>query len=118
MFFFFKQKTAYEMRISDWSSDVCSSDLRLHELGDLTDDFIRASLRQSRVSLFIAGLAVRAGIDFATSWLIISDPGADSAVVLLRAIDMPRDIAASILMLMQRLQIGRASCRERVCQYV
>src|SRR3546814_9277998 len=34
--FFFKQKTAYEMRISDWSSDVCSSDLRLaaaHRLG-------------------------------------------------------------------------------------
>src|SRR3546814_17317096 len=29
-FFFFKQKTAYEMRISDWSSDVCSSDLRHH----------------------------------------------------------------------------------------
>src|SRR3546814_13490637 len=34
-FFFFKQKTAYEMRISDWSSDVCSSDLhaREHALG-------------------------------------------------------------------------------------
>src|SRR3546814_8788616 len=31
VFFFFKQKTAYEMRISDWSSDVCSSDL---EVGD------------------------------------------------------------------------------------
>src|SRR3546814_568953 len=29
LFFFFKQKTAYEMRISDWSSDVCSSDLVL-----------------------------------------------------------------------------------------
>src|SRR3546814_7874567 len=29
VFFFFKQKTAYEMRISDWSSDVCSSDLKL-----------------------------------------------------------------------------------------
>src|SRR3546814_12218437 len=29
LFFFFKQKTAYEMRISDWSSDVCSSDLFL-----------------------------------------------------------------------------------------
>src|SRR3546814_1062341 len=28
IFFFFKQKTAYEMRISDWSSDVCSSDLQ------------------------------------------------------------------------------------------
>src|SRR3546814_9668306 len=32
-FFFFKQKTAYEMRISDWSSDVCSSDL--HILNDV-----------------------------------------------------------------------------------
>src|SRR3546814_5614882 len=34
LFFFFKQKTAYEMRISDWSSDVCSSDLpyRAHPL--------------------------------------------------------------------------------------
>src|SRR3546814_2504982 len=30
-FFFFKQKTAYEMRISDWSSDVCSSDLPLRQ---------------------------------------------------------------------------------------
>src|SRR3546814_9139653 len=38
VFFFFKQKTAYEMRISDWSSDVCSSDLTdvpVHiEIGD------------------------------------------------------------------------------------
>src|SRR3546814_3372783 len=32
-FFFFKQKTAYEMRISDWSSDVCSSDLFLRRAG-------------------------------------------------------------------------------------
>src|SRR3546814_3767278 len=31
MVFFFKQKTAYEMRISDWSSDVCSSDLIVHQ---------------------------------------------------------------------------------------
>src|SRR3546814_4068988 len=30
MFFFFKQKTAYVMRISDWSSDVCSSELNFH----------------------------------------------------------------------------------------
>src|SRR3546814_9392988 len=30
-FFFFKQKTAYEMRISDWSSDVCSSDLQARQ---------------------------------------------------------------------------------------
>src|SRR3546814_16786512 len=33
-FFFFKQKTAYEMRISDWSSDVCSSDLLLVQQAD------------------------------------------------------------------------------------
>src|SRR3546814_7294043 len=33
VFFFFKQKTAYEMRISDWSSDVCSSDLRRADEG-------------------------------------------------------------------------------------
>src|SRR3546814_5527293 len=32
-FFFFKQKTAYEMRISDWSSDVCSSDLYKNRYG-------------------------------------------------------------------------------------
>src|SRR3546814_6644206 len=35
IFFFFKQKTAYEMRISDWSSDVCSSDLQ--DRGQETD---------------------------------------------------------------------------------
>src|SRR3546814_3429801 len=34
MFFFFKQKTAYEMRISDWSSDVCSSDRHRAAFGD------------------------------------------------------------------------------------
>src|SRR3546814_11743874 len=40
IFFFFKQKTAYEMRISDWSSDVCSSDLT--DLGDLVfANFVR-----------------------------------------------------------------------------
>src|SRR3546814_12896593 len=33
-FFFFKQKTAYEMRISDWSSDVCSSDLSDRQAGE------------------------------------------------------------------------------------
>src|SRR3546814_12237107 len=32
LFFFFKQKTAYEMRISDWSSDVCSSDLSKYDV--------------------------------------------------------------------------------------
>src|SRR3546814_19941693 len=42
LFFFFKQKTAYEMRISDWSSDVCSSDLDAVELASLLDDGVEA----------------------------------------------------------------------------
>src|SRR3546814_19141848 len=37
--FFFKQKTAYEMRISDWSSDVCSSDLERKEKVDFTNKY-------------------------------------------------------------------------------
>src|SRR3546814_7108134 len=44
-FFFFKQKTAYEMRISDWSSDVCSSDLLLVYFGWLTLFFLREARR-------------------------------------------------------------------------
>src|SRR3546814_17391207 len=36
IYFFFKQKTAYEMRISDWSSDVCSSDLRRRPVAAFT----------------------------------------------------------------------------------
>src|SRR3546814_4975684 len=43
--FFFKQKTAYEMRISDWSSDVCSSDLHGRNKGRLT---IRRCLQEAR----------------------------------------------------------------------
>src|SRR3546814_8538405 len=43
MFFFFKQKTAYEMRISDWSSDVCSSDLSGNIVGRPHVHFLRAA---------------------------------------------------------------------------
>src|SRR3546814_3563357 len=43
LFFFFKQKTAYEMRISDWSSDVCSSDLSL-KLDPLDEEHRHRSL--------------------------------------------------------------------------
>src|SRR3546814_7588755 len=46
-FFFFKQKTAYELRISDWSSDVCSSDLFLVRQISLTADgreIVRAAM--------------------------------------------------------------------------
>src|SRR3546814_1710675 len=47
-FFFFKQKTAYEMRISDWSSDVCSSDLAPWNMAVHADDSQTAVVRISR----------------------------------------------------------------------
>src|SRR3546814_6505940 len=48
--FFFKQKTAYEMRISDWSSDVCSSDLLGHDgLGRAVQEVPHASHAQTAV---------------------------------------------------------------------
>src|SRR3546814_5317206 len=56
--FFFKQKTAYEMRISDWSSDVCSSDLpRLCERGRHGAEiprFARAATARDRALRFLA----------------------------------------------------------------
>src|SRR3546814_9946817 len=59
-FFFFKQKTAYEMRISDWSSDVCSSDL---DLGDylgatIGDDLLAVEIGHDQLNLLIARDAV------------------------------------------------------------
>src|SRR3546814_10097200 len=40
MFVFFKQKTAYEMLISDWSSDVCSSDLERREMRERRNEVV------------------------------------------------------------------------------
>src|SRR3546814_15920030 len=56
MFFFFKQKTAYEMRISDWSSDVCSSDLALEGVALALPALKRAEKLQKR--------AARVGFDW------------------------------------------------------
>src|SRR3546814_5390975 len=72
-FVFFKQKTAYEMRISDWSSDVCSSDLaiidRLHGPGfAITDRTIDSHIRNLRAKFVAAGggdvIETRAGIGY------------------------------------------------------
>src|SRR3546814_7027553 len=58
-FFFFKQKKAYEMRISDWSSDVCSSDLiqmkivRLEFALDLRSKFARTASPEGFLSDFM-----------------------------------------------------------------
>src|SRR3546814_4540757 len=71
-FFFFKQKTAYEMRISDWSSDVCSSDLRI-----AGEDVIEAMLRFETPMITGTGY-VRLQVD---------DTGNPRAWTLLTAID-------------------------------
>src|SRR3546814_17083340 len=54
MFFFFKQKTAYEMRISDWSSDVCSSDLPIVQLAQHgAGKLVAGPLQQNGVELIL-----------------------------------------------------------------
>src|SRR3546814_3559437 len=96
-FFLFKQKTAYEMRISVWSSDVCSSDLQGRQLIADSDDL---------------ELSVRRAAQGKAGSLVISFVNTASYEVLPRSIAAYRERYADID------QIGRASCRERVCQYV
>src|SRR3546814_2514638 len=58
-FFFFKQKTAYEMRISDWSSDVCSSDLIVVDVPEQRPEWI------PQITLLGRGVdAVEDGVEF------------------------------------------------------
>src|SRR3546814_1479183 len=95
-FFFFKQKTAYEMRISDWSSDVCSSDLSA-----LIQNAAEATLKG--VELELTAIPV-AGLELSGS-LGYTDPKYVRYVDPATGADLSNEI-------------GRASCRERVCQYV
>src|SRR3546814_941651 len=74
--FFFKQKTAYEMRISDWSSDVCSSDL----LG-----------REPQTNLLIIGMTSRANARGLLFWLVSKIfPGVGQQLLDLRDVAMVR----------------------------
>src|SRR3546814_5518 len=61
-FFFFKQKTAYEMRISDWSSDVCSSDL------DIVDRDLDAKVERTRSRPLASGAV---SLKAAWVWLLL-----------------------------------------------
>src|SRR3546814_956465 len=90
--FFFKQKTAYERRISDWSSDVCSSDL-LQSVG-----WVERSETHQKLSTERCPITRHA-----------SKPAAGQA----SKPSVHRPAAGEAL-----FKIGRASCRERVCQYV
>src|SRR3546814_4426034 len=100
VFFFFKQKTAYELRISDWSSDVCSSDLELVE-----HDEAAGGNRQ------VAGH--REGDDAAIRIQNLDG----QAVSRGRGVGIVDQLDEVVLRKLLH-QIGRASCRERVCQYV
>src|SRR3546814_1630724 len=56
--FFFKQKTAYEVRISDWSSDVCSSDLRLDECSSALQALVQRQQDRVHAVEEVGGAAV------------------------------------------------------------
>src|SRR3546814_1596828 len=98
VFFFFKQKTAYEMRISDWSSDVCSSDL-VEKVG-------------------VNGMADQ--VNGTGPFKLVEWRRGDSVIMERSdgyyggATDIPPVSKACV----DRVKIGRASGRERVCQYV
>src|SRR3546814_6700318 len=72
VFFFFKQKTAYEMRISDWSSDVCSSDLRgakttAQHMADMAKSLERDAQLESVLGLRSRELGLEIGRDMGRS---------------------------------------------------
>src|SRR3546814_3015162 len=77
-FFFFKQKTAYEMRISDWSSDVCSSDLAHkrarfeHELGLTGYDAAQLTMNRDTSDYFeqTAAQAPQGQSKLAANWVL------------------------------------------------
>src|SRR3546814_2031994 len=73
-FFFFKQKTAYEMRISDWSSDVCSSDLLNEDLERRAIAVVAAILLAGAVTFSLSR-----GLDY---WSAAALPAAISGTVL------------------------------------
>src|SRR3546814_10478376 len=66
-FVFFKQRTAYEMRISDWSSDVCSSDLAGMAGGSLAAALARAGLTVAVIDRESPAAMIEAGFDGRTS---------------------------------------------------
>src|SRR3546814_9234451 len=116
-FFFFKQKTAYEMRISDWSSDVCSSDLAraLYQSGDIDKaELGRDDLGGPRYG----GKPVKPFVGHRD----LPDIGLDRAKRIirgLRGLRLGQCIEQGGLAdIRQADEIGRASCRERWCQYV
>lgn len=74
---------------------------RLHEMGELGDEFLVRALSQGHLALFAGGLSVRAALGVDVVWQAIADRGRHSLLVLLRAIDMSAAAAASIVELLE-----------------
>src|SRR3546814_5619101 len=112
------------MRISDWSSDVCSSDLPDHVPAELVHDFdiynddqIKRDLHAAYARLHREAPPVFYTPANGGHWLItrhdlMSEVVRDFETFSARESQIPRVENAPLL------KIGRASCRERVCQYV
>src|SRR3546814_4495873 len=103
--FCFKQKTAYELRMSDWSSDVCSSDLLIvwqH------DGRTKAGKEERAEHAEVLDTEAAVAVTMAQRDQILGMADA------LRA----HPLVAKILDVSTAEEIGRASCRESVCQYV
>jgi hypothetical protein len=71
---------------------------RLDETGRLSDEFLERVIRQAPLTLFIAALAVRAGLGHASTWEILCDPKGRGPVFLLLAAGVRRAEAAAILL--------------------
>src|SRR3546814_2534798 len=114
LFFFFKQKTAYEMRISDWSSDVCSSDLLwVEHRGDRTELDDRQRAGQCFWPVFEQQCHRIATFNAARGQRICDaiGPGIELGVGPCLRLKAQRRC-------LRLREIGRASCSDSVCQYV
>src|SRR3546814_19823722 len=109
-FFFFKQKTAYEMRISDWSSDVCSSDLRP---SDATSDSVPKAVLALPVALVESAILPTATL-FAPVVLFVK--AAEPIAVFVPPVVLSAHADSPIAVLFHPEERGMASCRDRVCQ--
>src|SRR3546814_12004253 len=130
IFFFFKQKTAYEMRISDWSSDVCSSDLLFDTKSNIRRIFsaqakfiIMPPHRLSRPSPYVSSLTLLRGAKslVLVATLVLAGCATNPSKQLAEgnsSHNIARDNYLSLTQSDPLGEIGRASCRERVCQYV
>jgi uncharacterized protein (DUF2336 family) len=79
---------------------------QLYEAGELDDHMLVKLLRQHRLTLFIACLAVMSKISYATSWRVVTDSGFDSPVVLGRAIGLSRQSMTEMLLLLNEARTG------------